>query len=190
MATFLDNPIGSINSAIGSASILGVPLSSFRPSGPPQTKTRTSHAFTLYISPPGRSPRLIGAGQTLNMSQSRAIDEEYEVSPSAVGIPVDLIPQIVSTRQLTLDRLDLFLTVLEDLLGTTEIITLSDQFMPLTVREVWRDPTSGSFFATSARSYVYTGCYIKDLGRKIASNDDRIVRGNATLVFKNRFRVT
>lgn len=190
MAAFLDNPVGSINDAIGRATVLGVPLASFRPVGPPSTKTRSSLALTLHVQPPGKAARIIGAVDGVKFGQSRGVDEEFEVNQSAQGLPVDLIPQTVANRTITVDRFDLYVAVLEELLGTDEIVNLSDQYLPLVFREVWRDPTSSGFFTSSSRAYVYTGVLIKEFGRDMRSNDPaRLVKANATFVYKQRFRV-
>ena len=187
---FLDDPVGSINNAIRSSPAGGL-LGQFTSGGTPSTKTRTGHALSLHVQLPGKAPRLIGAVQSIQFSQARDLDEEYEINALGTGLPVDLVPQRVTERTMRVERLDLYLSIFEEVFGHREIVVLSDQFLPLSLREVWRDP-SGSLsnpFAVTSKAYMYSGIFIKDFGRQVASNGDLIVRTNALLVWQNKTRI-
>lgn len=186
-ASFVDNPVGSLQNFVNSSPLGGL-LGTSRTGGPPITKVRSTQALSVHVQLPHRPPRLIGAVQGFDVNQSREIDEEYEIDATSVGLPVDLIPQRLSERTITVERLDLYLNLFEEVFNTREIITLTDQFMPLSLRELWRDP-SGSAFAQQTRGYVYTGVFIKSFGRKMAATNDLIVRTNATFIWRSRIRV-
>ena len=71
---------------------------------------------------------------------SRTIDSEYEVNASAHGMPADLVPQTVERREIRVSRYDLYPLIMEEVFGTTELITLADQASPFVVRERWVGP--------------------------------------------------
>jgi hypothetical protein len=71
---------------------------------------------------------------------TREVDTEFEVDPNATGLPVDLVPQTLTRREIRISRYDTYPTLMEEAFGTSELITLCDQFRPFTCREVWRGP--------------------------------------------------
>ena len=105
----------------------------------PTTRTRLSHA--LRIRSGGRT---IGAIRSWSFSQGREIDTEWEIEPNAVGMPVDLVPQTVSRRELRIGRYDLYPAIMEEVFGTSEIVVLTDQYRPFSLREIWYGPSTSA----------------------------------------------
>ncbi len=151
----------------------------------PRTRTRTSHGLTLRVS----GGRIIGAVNALGHTQSRDLDEEWEINKGARGAaPSDIIPQNVTTRTLTVSRYDLFVRNVEEVFDRTgEIIVLSDQFRPFTLRTTWQSPVGIAL--GGRRIYEYTGCWFSRIGRTVRSDDDRIVNVDAEITYQLRRRV-
>jgi hypothetical protein len=146
----------------------------------PTTRVRTSHAFELRTS----RGRVIGAVFGFESSQRRVIDEEYEVEANAVGEPTELVPQTVEGRSIRVERYDLFTDIMEEAFTSGELVSLTDQRVGLKLREAWRAPGAGK------RRYQYSKCWFAELGRKISSTDDRIVRVNTTLNYLRRSKIS
>lgn len=151
----------------------------------PNTRTRTTHGLTLRD---GRTGRLFGAIHTFSPKQTRAVEEEWEINRDSRGIPVDLIPQNLTSRTIGLSRYDLYTRVMEELFGTTELDILTEQRRPFRMRETWLDPTAIGFLGAGPRIYEYIDCWFTDIGRTLSASDDRIVKVEATLMFRDRKR--
>ena len=149
----------------------------------PLTKTRLTHALTIRSG----NGRVVGAMKAFSPSQSRVIDEEYEVDSQASGLPIDLIPQTVNRREIRVERYDLYNVLMEEAFGSTELVTLADQSRPFSLREVWRGPSG--VLVGGQRIYEYLGCWFSDLGRTLAADNDRVSLANATVVWQFRHRV-
>lgn len=178
----------------------------------PTTRTRLSHALTIRAG-----GRVIGAVHLWSPSQSRTVDHEFEVEANAVGLPVDLVPGVVDRRELRITRYDLYTAVMEEVFGSFELVNLTDQFRPFSLREVWAGPGIGSELVGSLaniagaspvlaaglsggigsflgggtnRQYEYAGCWFTDVGRTIDAKGDRVVSVEATIAYlrKNRIR--
>lgn len=104
----------------------------------PVTRTRLSHALTIRAG-----GRIIGAVHQWSPSQTRTIDTEFEIGPNEVGMPREVIPQTVETRSIRIARYDLYPILMEEAFGSREIVNLSDQSRPFTLREVWTAPGAG-----------------------------------------------
>lgn len=177
----------------------------------PNTKTRLSHAFTLRVR-----GRIVGAVHMVSPRQARQIDTEFEINANGNGKPVDIVPQTLETRELRVARYDLYTGVMEEMFGTAEVVVLTDQYKPFSLREVWTGPGSGSelignlaqvggatpqlaaalasggaalLSAGASRQYEYTGCWFSDVGRTIDAKGDRVISVDATLVFLDRLRI-
>lgn len=105
----------------------------------PNTRTRLSHALTIRAA-----GRTIGAVHSISPSQSRTVDQEFEVEANSKGMPIDLVPQTVDKRELRVSRYDLYTSIMEEVFGNYEIINLCDQYRPFTLREVWSSRLPGS----------------------------------------------
>lgn len=151
----------------------------------PRTRTRTSHGLSIRVG----GGRIIGAVNVLSHNQSRQIDEEWHINKGSRGAePADLIPQNVTGRTLTVSRYDLFVRNMEEVFDRTgEIIVLSDQFKPFSLRTIWQSPVG--IVLGGRRIYEYTGCYFSRIGRAVRSTDDRIVNVDAEITYKLRRRV-
>jgi hypothetical protein len=101
----------------------------------PNTRARLSHALTIRAR-----GKIIGAIHQWAPSMTRDVEQEYEIDRSAVGLPVDLVPQTLSRREIRIARYDTYPTLMEEVFGTSELVTLCDQFRPFTCREVWIGP--------------------------------------------------
>lgn len=151
----------------------------------PRTRTRTSHALLIRVA----GGRVIGAANGFTHNQSRQVDEEFEIDANAKGYsPVDLIPQNITTRTLSIQRYDLFQRPIEEAFGTGfEYVALADQSRPFVLRTTWRSPVSS--LLGGRRVYEYTGCYFTRFGRTVRSDDSRIVNADAEIVYALRRRV-
>lgn len=105
----------------------------------PNTRARLSHALTIRAR-----GRTIGAVHQWAPAQGRDIDTEYEVEPNSVGLPVDVIPQVMGRREIRIARYDTYPEIMEEVFGTSELEVLTDQYRPFTLREVWRGPARGA----------------------------------------------
>ena len=72
-------------------------------------------------------------------------------------------------------------------MGTTELVTLTDQSQGFQLREVWRSPAA--VFSQGRRLYAYSPVWFENLGRKVNAEGDRVVRVNATLRWGGRPRL-
>lgn len=151
----------------------------------PRTSTRTSHGLTLRVA----GGRVIGAVNAIAHTHSRSIEEEWEIDAGAHGAsPADLVPQNVTGRQLVIGRYDLFVRNVEEVFNLTgEVVILSDQFRPFTLRTIWNSPVG--IVLGGRRVYEYTGCWFTDIGRNAATTDDRIINVSATIRYQTRRRV-
>ena len=154
----------------------------------PHTRTRTSHALTIHGIGPGRRG-IIGAVHVLNINQSRDTEDIFEVQSLGQGRPVDVVPGNLVGRTMTIARYDLFSRTMEQVFGKRkhELIDLTDQSHPFTLRTTWGFPGLAGGFRKSI--FEYTGCWFQNLGRNISATDDRIVNVDATLVWTRRYRV-
>jgi len=154
----------------------------------PFTATRTTHALTIHGSGPGRRG-IIGAVHAFNTTQSRTTEDVFEVQSLGYGRPADVVPQNLTTRTMDIQRYDLFKRSMEQVFGKRawELIDLTDQSHPFTLRTTWGEP--GFPGITRKNVFEYTGCWFTNLGRTSSATDDRIVKVNATLVWTRRYRV-
>lgn len=151
----------------------------------PRTRTRTSHGLTIRVG----GGRVIGAVNALTHSQTRQIDDEWEIDVNGVGqAPADMVGQNVTTRSLTISRYDLFVRNMEETFNKTgEIVSLSDQFRPFSLRTTWQSPVG--IVLGGRRIYEYIGCWFSDIGRTVRTDDNRIVSVDATITYRVRRRV-
>lgn len=151
----------------------------------PRTRTRTSHGLLIRVA----GGRVVGAVNGFTHTQTRDVEDEFEVDANATGYaPVDLVPQNTTTRSLLIQRYDLFQSPIEEAFGTGfEYVNLADQSRPFVLRTIWRSPV-GSLFG-GRRVYEYTGAYFTRFGRTARSDDNRIVNVDAEIVYALRRRV-
>jgi hypothetical protein len=176
------NPLNGISSAINEIDRASGLLSGSEP----QTSTRLSYGFTLHAAFGGRRPRVIGTLQDVKFSQGRQVDDEFEVEAHSNGFPIEMVPQALNKREVTFQRFDTYTTILEQIFGDGEFVTLIDTARPLLLREVWKDPSG--FFSTTTRAYQYVDVKITDYDRQV-NVGNRIVTTNISLRWKNRVRV-
>jgi hypothetical protein len=154
---------------------------SLRPS--PNTHVRTTHGLTLRT----KAGRVIGAVQTMQTPQSRAVSVERQIDRRAHGKPARLIPQQLTTHTISIVRLDLNRAAMEEALGTSDIVVLTDQFLGLRLREQWAGAAGVVLGGT--KRYDFSECFLTDLGHEYAATDDRISRGNCTLVWTDKLPI-
>ena len=151
----------------------------------PVTRTRTSHGLLIRVA----GGRTIGAVNGFTHRQSREVQDEFECDVNAVGYgPVDIVPQNITTRTLSIKRYDLWQRPMEEAFGTSgELVALADQSRPFVLRSVWRSPVSS--LLGGRRVYEYTGCYFTSFGRTASSTDSRIINVDAEITYVLRRRV-
>lgn len=151
--------------------------------GIPNTRVRLSHAYTLRT----KRNQVIGGVYEVGVDQGRDIQLKAEVNVNAHGEFVDIVPGLMSTQTISIAIYDLYERVMEEALGTREIVVLTDQRTGLKLREVWRAPTG--ILGSDQRRYSYGPLFFSRLGRRVATTDDRVVRVNAELVWLDRERI-
>lgn len=151
--------------------------------GLPNTRTRLTHALTIRSG----NGRVVGAISAFSPSQSRVIEDEFEVDAQASGMPIDVVPQVVNHREIRVRRYDLYNRLMEEAFGTDELIVLADQARPFSVREVWRGPSG--VLVGGQRIYEYRGCWFSNIGRELTADGDRTSMADATLTWQGRDRV-
>ena len=152
---------------------------------PPLTQTATSHAITI------RTDRGLKIGRIQNWSPSisRTVDTVFEVNANNTGEPIERVPQIQANNRITVERYELYTFHIGEAFGVpvvngeVDLVNLTRQAKPFSVREVWRDPFG------DIRAYLYTGIWFADWGITISSSDDRIIKSRATLEFTRRIRL-
>jgi hypothetical protein len=151
----------------------------------PVTRTRTSHGLLIKVA----GGRVVGAVNGFSHSQSRDVEDVFEVDANATGYgPVDLIPQNTTTRTLVIKRYDLWQRPMEEAFGVSgEFVALADQTRPFILRTTWRSPVSS--LLGGRRVYEYTGCWFTSFGRNAATTDSRIINVDAQIKYAYRRRV-
>jgi len=139
----------------------------------PYTGIRTSHAISIRVG-----STTIGQIQTWAPTQSRTITPAYELRSETSGEVTENIPGNVTGLTIQVSRYDLFTAKMEQVWGTSKALwMLSNQNIPLTVEEKWRNPNM------IVEKFVYEGCWFSQLGRNMQAQGDRIVLVNATLAY-------
>lgn len=144
----------------------------------PNTRTRLTHA--LYIKA-GR--RTIGGVHLFAPTARRTVEREYEVDPNAVGLAALITPG-VEECEIRVSRYDLYLDLMEQAMGTRNMVMLTDQRVGLTFREVWRGPAG--LFGGGVYALDYTDCWFTDLGRQLDAKGDRVSNADATFIFRQK----
>lgn len=153
-------------------------LSRGRILGAPRTYTRMNHALTIRTG----TGRTIGAINGWNPVETRTHEDIFENEVNSNGLPVDIIPQILSTRTIRVSRYDLYARIMEEAFGTRELVVLTVQAQPFKVREIWREPSG----RVRAIEYV---CWMTDIGKNHRTDGNRIVQADATLVWLSKRKV-
>lgn len=151
----------------------------------PRTRTRTTHGLAIRVA----GGRIIGAIHGFTHQTSRDIDDEWEVNVAARGAgPSDMVPQNVTERSIRIERYDLYVRHMEEVFNSTgEMISLSDQFRPFTLRTIWQSPVG--IVLGGRRVYEYRNCWFRSIGRTARADGDRIVNVDAELVYQERRRL-
>lgn len=159
----------------------------------PVTETETSYALTIHVAvprgPDGRPKRgVIGGITRLAENEARQVDDEFEINREGKGLPVDLVPQNLTSRTLSIARYELYKKPFSLVFGNRPINVLTDQTMPFSVRLTIKAPQSPSSIVSafikdptsSMTVYEYYGCHFTDKGTT-RDVKDIIVGVNATL---------
>lgn len=176
---FLDE----VSAKFGKAGLDGLALRRLLTGSLPNTRVRMTHAYTLRTA----NGQIIGAVQSVDERQRREVDDHYEVDPNAHGEVADMSPGVLSGRTLSIERFDLYASIMEEALGTSELVMLTDQSVGLKLRDHWSSP-SGVLFG-GQKQYEYLPCWFTDLGRSKKVDGDRLVRVSAELVWGRKRRV-
>lgn len=150
----------------------------------PRTRTRTSHGLTIRVV----GGPVIGACFGFTEQVTRDLEDAWEIDANATGYrPVDIVPGNVSGRSLRIDRYDLFTQVMEEVLGSREVVVLSDQTRPFVLRTHWQSPVGA--LLGGRRIYQYEDCWFASMGRVARADDTRLVGVNAEIRYGLRRRV-
>lgn len=147
---------------------------------PPGTLVRTSHALTIRVN-----GECIGLINGWNPTISRTITPVYEIKRETSGDPVEKLPGNVTGQTIAIQRYDIYLTRMEQVFGTPDLMMLSLQQNPFTVQERWRFPVTDAV-PGGTEIINYSGCWFSNIGRNYRSDGDRIVNVNATLEYTRR----
>jgi hypothetical protein len=148
------------------------------PSNPPNTLVRTSHAITIRAN-----GITVGLIQSWAPSQNRTITPIYEINAATSGEPIENVPGNVGGLTISVSRYDLYTKRMEQAFGTPDTAMLGDHNNPFQVVELWRKPDN------SQESYLYTGCWLSNLGRTYSATDGRVVLVNSTIQYVRKIRV-
>ena len=146
------------------------------PVNPPQTLVRSSHSLTIRVN--GESIGLINGW---NPTISRTITPVYELRTRTSGDPLEKIPGNVTGQTIAIQRYDLYVSRMETVFGTRDLMMLSLQDAPFSVLERWIFPNNGG-----TEIIEYKGCWFSNIGRNYRSDGDRIVNVNGTLEYTVR----
>lgn len=171
------DPTVTLNQALNNAGLAD--LTHGRPTGPPNTYTRLDHALTIRSA----QGRTIGAINGWEPQEDVQIEEEFEVDVNASGLPVDVIVQNLTGRVINISRYDLYAAKMETAFGTRNLIMLSQQTKPFSVREIWRNPDG------TVEAYIYSGCWFRSRGKHHRADGNRIVQVNAVLIWTRKDQV-
>jgi hypothetical protein len=146
----------------------------------PITATRSDHALTIRVG-----GLTIGRIQEWTPQQNRTITPVYELNSATSGEVVENVPGNIGGLTITVNRLDLFISKMEQAWGPNfNILMLTDQTTPLEIIERWDNPDG------SSETWRYSGCWFSSLGRTHSASGDRIVKVNASLMYVRKDRIT
>jgi len=172
---------------------------------PPETVSRSTHALLIRVS-----GRTVGAIYEWGTTQRRDLKPRWEVNLFGRGLPADINPGVLRDRSIRCSRIDLYDEVMEECFGNSELVMLTDQTRPLSIREVWLTPgtstqigadvaralgASGAVAAIaggginglitvgagSGRLYENRGCWFEEITRTLSANEDRVSRAQGTM---------
>lgn len=152
---------------------------------PPNTLAQLSHAFALRVA-----GLTIGALNEWNPRINRTLTDLYEFGPVTgpyaqnPGEPFEVVPGNVSGMQVDVRRWDLFSDQFETAFQTPDLTMLSNQFDPISGREVWTTPGGLNDYVR-----IYGGCWWQDIGQTIDAKGDRTINVGGTLRFTRRDKV-
>lgn len=150
------------------------------PINPPQTLVRSSHSLTIRVN--GESIGLINGW---NPTISRTITPVYELRTRTSGDPLEKVPGNVTGQTIAIQRYDLYVSRMETVFGTRDLMMLSLQDAPFSVLERWVFPDSPAV-GGGTEIIEYQGCWFSNIGRNYRSDGDRIVNVNGTLEYTVR----
>lgn len=157
----------------------------------PDTTTRTTYGLTIHAQI-GNRRAVIGAVNQIGQRQARQVEDVFEVNADSLGFPVELIPHVLSTRQITIARYELWREPIEKVFGVpAELVSLADQTTPISLRLQFRDPGGSDLvsilntetFGSALKVIEFFGCYMTDIGRTLSA-DNVIVRADASLTWR------
>ena len=148
----------------------------------PETLVKTSHSLTI------RSGNVtVGLINGWNPAQNRGIAPIYQIGTFHLNVPsgepVEKIPGNVTGQTIAVQRYDVYKQRMETAFGTTDLMMLTRQDRPFTVKELWKYPDDQG---GGTEIIVYSGCWFSNIGRNYRSDGDRIINVNATLEYTKR----
>lgn len=171
--------------------------------GTPNTSVRNDHAVSIRAN-----GKIIGLIQDFSPQQARTVAHSYEINSAAPGVVYENIPGVATGLTIGITRIDLFSTKMEEAWGPGYDLTmLTNQHNPLTIMEWWENPIESPIYKdvyaeqaslspvykkvdTDLEVWVYEGCWFTSLGRQLSANGDRIVRVNASLIYKRKYQLS
>lgn len=151
----------------------------------PVTKQRTAFSLTLHASS-GNRRGVIGAVKSIAWGQSQNVDEVYEVNSLTRGLPVELVPQLLQSRTIKLNRYELYDDTIFKVFGNPGIM-LIDARTPISMRFMWKRPepsTFGSLLAgTTMEVWEFSGCRITSLAQNLSAEGDPRLYADADLIW-------
>lgn len=154
----------------------------------PDTISRTTHGLVLRIN-----GRIIGAVDNFTFSSSQDLAEEFELGRYD-GLPNHLTPGNLSGRTISLNRVDLYTDIFEDMtqgrggaFGTgsrVDLVHLGLARIPFTLDEAWDAPD-----VQPSRVYRHT-CRWQSINRTGQATGDRISRCTGTAIWYARKALT
>ena len=126
----------------------------------------------------------IGQLRNMNVSESRNMIDNFTIGnlPSS-GTPQEIVPGILTTRQITADYISLYTkNALEDIGRVANISSLGDQEDPFVIQEIIVDPSENA----PTKIKQYNDCFISSYSetKNIDGGDIRVLE-SVTIVYKN-----
>lgn len=146
----------------------------------PNTTVRTDHCLSIHVG----SGDAIGYIQEWQPAQGRTVTPVYELNSASPGEIIENVPGNIQGLTVTVNRFDLFKSKMEEIWepGNNGWDMLLDQSAGLTILETWKNPDG------TVEVYVYDDCWFTSLGRSQSATGERIVRANASLMYKRRYK--
>lgn len=149
------------------------------PLNPPDTQVVLTHALLIKA----RSA-VIGAVNEWNPRGNRDITDLFAFGGldgqalDSSGTPSALAPGNLRGQSIEVRRYDIYSSLMEEALGTSNLDMLTDQTVGLELSEHWLPPAKPRFV------WTYYDCWFESIGRNLSATGDRVSNVSATIRYR------